>query len=263
LSTDRTAALRRERAEWLSFCDSLEPADWARDSAAPGWRVQDVVAHLGSISKAMFTPVALTLLTSKNIERSNDDLVDDRRAWGPERVLTEYRSWSARLARLAGVVLRTPVAGVRIPVGELGRFPVRMVLGNALLFDHHIHLRHDIAPALGRPVPGTDGDRLGLVLGWMFSVLSNQLSAARPAWLDRPVAIELHGAGGGTWLVGPSGLVTQLGAGTGDGAAARIAGSALEFPAWATTRVPWREQDVKLSGDEALATRFLDAMNVV
>ena len=263
MSTDRTAALRRERAEWLSFCDSLDAADWTRDSAAPGWRVQDVVAHLGSISKAMFTPAALTLLTSKNIERSNDDLVDDRRAWAPERVLTEYRSWSARLARLTGVVLRTPIAAVRIPVGELGRFPVRMVLGNALLFDHHIHLRHDIAPALGRPVPGTDDDRLGLVLGWMFAVLSNQLTAARPAWLDRPVAIELHGDGGGTWLVGPSGLVTQLGAATGDGAAARIAGSALEFPAWATTRVPWREQDVKISGDEALATRFLDAMNVV
>ena len=35
----------------------------------------------------------------------------------------------------------------------------------ALVFDHHTHLRHDMAPALGRPVPGTDANRMA----WCWS----------------------------------------------------------------------------------------------
>ncbi|MFJ4979234.1 hypothetical protein ACIP6X_28525 [Streptomyces coeruleorubidus] len=59
---------------------------------------------------------------------------------------------------------RTPVARVRVRLAELGRCPMGLMIGGALVFDQHTHLRHDMAPALGRPVPPTDADRMRAVL---------------------------------------------------------------------------------------------------
>jgi hypothetical protein len=44
---------------------------------------------------------------------------------------------------------------------------------------------------------------------------------------------------------------------------AHITGLAEEFPVWGTRRQPWRDHDLKLEGDEAYATRFLDAVKIV
>ncbi|HEY2096347.1 MAG TPA: maleylpyruvate isomerase N-terminal domain-containing protein [Pseudonocardia sp.] len=256
VSLDRAAALRREHAEIVRFCRQLGDEEWRAPSAAPGWRVQDVVAHLGGSCHAIFTPTSLKLLSSKDIERTNDVLVARRRDWESARVL-----------------------------GELGRFPAAVLLSSAFLFDQHTHLRHDIAPALGRPAPETDGPRMSLVLEWMFAVLGNQLRAARPPWLTRPISISLAGAGGGRWRIGVDGGVTAVdtavdravdtavgpavGADVGTAAGAdrdsvtHIAGAAAEFPGWATLRAPWRERDVRIEGDEALGAALLDHMNVV
>ncbi|MDT7636618.1 MAG: hypothetical protein QOC83_906 [Pseudonocardiales bacterium] len=285
VSLDRAAALRREHAEIVRFCRRLGDEEWRAPSAAPGWRVQDVVAHLGGSCHAIFTPTSLKLLSSKDIERTNDVLVARRRDWEPARVLGEFERWGRRLATLTSVLSRTPVARVPAPLGELGRFPAAVLLSSAFLFDQHTHLRHDIAPALGRPAPETDGPRMSLVLEWMFAVLGNQLRAARPPWLTRPISISLAGAGGGRWRIGVDGGVTAVGpaVGTAAGAAVgtaagadvgtaagadrdsvtHIAGAAAEFPGWATLRAPWRERDVRIEGDEALGAALLDHMNVV
>ncbi|HEV7788197.1 MAG TPA: maleylpyruvate isomerase N-terminal domain-containing protein [Pseudonocardia sp.] len=290
MTLDRAAALRREHAEIVRFCRQLGDEEWRAPSAAPGWRVQDVVAHLGGSCHAIFTPTSLKLLSSKDIERTNDVLVARRRDWEPARVLGEFERWGRRLGTLTSVLSRTPVARVPAPLGELGRFPAAVLLSSAFLFDQHTHLRHDIAPALGRPAPATDGLRMSLVLEWMFAVLGNQLRAARPPWLTRPISISLAGAGGGRWRIGVDGGVTAVGVtavggtavgGTavgGDGgvtavggtavgtdrdSVTHIAGAAVEFPGWATHRAPWRERDVRIEGDEALGTALLDHMNVV
>jgi uncharacterized protein (TIGR03083 family) len=76
---DPVGALRRERSELLRFCADLSLADWQTPSAADGWRVQDVVAHMGSAYRALFGPAALELMRSNDIERTNDALVDHRR----------------------------------------------------------------------------------------------------------------------------------------------------------------------------------------
>ena len=89
-------------------------------------------------------------------------------------------------------------------LAELGRFRVGQLLC-AIVFDTHTHLRHDIAPALGSAVPATDANRMAVVLEWMMAVLSNQLRASQPEWLDRPVSIALSGPGGGCWVVRPDG----------------------------------------------------------
>ena len=260
MTTDRVGALRQERSELLRFCRGLDDAEWQTPSAAPGWRVQDVVAHMGSGCHALFGgPGALQMMRSKDIERANDVLVDQRREWPASRVLAEYERWSGRLIGVFGPLSRTPLGRVRMPLAELGRFSLGQFL-SALVFDHHAHLRHDIAPVLGRPVPGTDADRMAVVLEWMMAVLSNQLRTARAACLDRPVSITLSGPGGGCWVVRPDGTVAP---GSSDGTAAQIDGVAIEFPEWATQRAGWRDRDVAIGGDAEYGARFLDAVNVV
>jgi uncharacterized protein (TIGR03083 family) len=259
VATDRVDALRQERAELLRFCRDLNDADWKTPSAAVGWRVQDVVAHMASACHALFGPEALELARSKDIEHSNDVLVDKRRDWPPSRVLAEYERWSQVLLRVMAVVSQTPLVRAPMRLAELGRFQTGQML-SAIVFDTHTHLRHDIAPALGRTVPGTDGNRMAVVLEWMLAVLSNQLRASRPAWLDRPVSITLTGPGGGCWVVRPDGTIAS---GSPGDTAAQIAGPAIEFPEWATQRIGWRHRDVTVGGDSEYGERFLDAVNVV
>jgi uncharacterized protein (TIGR03083 family) len=259
VANDAVSALRDERSELLIFCRGLSDAEWQTPSAAAGWRVHDVVAHLGSSCHAMFGPAALELMRSNDIERSNDVLVDKRRDWPPSRVLAEYDRWSQVVLRVMGAVSRTPLVRAPMRLAELGRFQTGQLLC-AIVFDVHTHLRHDIAPALGRTVPDTDANRMSVVLEWMMAVLSNQLRAARPTWLDRPVSITLSGPGGGCWVVRPDGTVAPE---SPEGAAVQIDGAATEFPEWATQRAGWRDRDVTVGGDAEYGERFLDAINVV
>ncbi len=256
---DRVRAFKDERAEVLEFCRSLPPADWRMDSCARGWSIQDVVAHMGSGAHAMFGPAAVKLMRGNAIERLNDEMVDIRRSWSPEQVLGEYRRWTGAFATLLGPVTGTPMGGLRLPLAELGRFPLRLFV-SALVFDTYTHLHHDMAPALGRTLPGPDSNRMAVTLEWMMAVLSNQLRADRPSWLDRPVLITLGGAGGGRWLVGTGGSVLPA---TVESGAARIRGAAVEFPEWGTKRAGWRDRDVSLDGDTDYGAKFLDWMNIV
>ncbi|HJQ45634.1 MAG TPA: maleylpyruvate isomerase N-terminal domain-containing protein [Amycolatopsis sp.] len=260
MTHDGVAAVRRERQDMLRFCRDLRPEEWQQASRAVGWRVQDVVAHLGSGCRAMFTPAMLSLLRSPDIERTNDKLVHERRDWSPERVLAEYGRWSGRVVTLASVIARLPVKRVRIPLAELGRFPAGQLLTGALVFDHHTHLRHDVAPVLGRGVPDTDAQRMTVVLNWMFAVLANQLRVAPPVGLPGPVNIVLAGPGSGTWSVSPDGTLLS---GPADAPAAVVSASTLEFPEWATRRAKWQDREVTIEGDQESAVRFLDALNVV
>jgi uncharacterized protein (TIGR03083 family) len=256
---DRGRAFRDERAALLKFCDSLGPADWRMNSRAQGWSVADVVAHLGSACHTIFSPAALAILRGTDIEQSNDDMVDRRRVNNPAQVLREYRRWSRVFATVMTPLSATPLGGVQLPLAELGRFPMRSLV-SAMVFDTHTHLRYDIAPALNRPAPETDANRVAVVLEWMTAVLANQLGASRPAWLERPLSLTLAGPGGGTWRIEPDGSVT---AGQAGPAAAQIAGVATEFPEWGTRRAGWRDRDVTIAGDIDYGTAFLDAMNIV
>lgn len=256
---DRIGALRRERADILRFCNALDDWQWASPSNASEWRIHDVLAHMGSSCRAIFTPAAITMLRSKDIERNNDALVDSRRLWTPNRVLREYQRWSGRLIVLGQLVSHTPLARLQLPLAELGSFRAGVMFTAAMMFDHHTHFRHDMAPALGVCPPDTDPVRMSLVLEWMFAVLSNQLRAGCPDWFAQPVVITLTGAGGGTWTVGADGEVAPLR----DPAPVHIAGVAVEFPEWATKRVDWRMRDVQIDGDVEYGTTFLDWLNIV
>ena len=89
MANDPVGALRRERSALLTFCRDLSDAGWQTPSAAAGWRVQDVVAHMGSAYRALFGPAALELMRSTDIERTNDVLVG---------VTTEFPEWGTQRA---------------------------------------------------------------------------------------------------------------------------------------------------------------------
>jgi uncharacterized protein (TIGR03083 family) len=261
---DRIEALRRESDAVLRFCADLSPEEWNAPSRAAGWRVRDVIAHLAAGSRLMFSLDVIELMRTRQVERFNDKLVADRQDMSPAEILSEYRTWGSRVARLLGLVGHGPVGSMPLRVGELGWYPARLV-ASALTFDAHTHLRHDVAPALERPVPPSDGRRMAVALEWLLALLE-QLNADQRAWLDRPLGLHLTGDGGGTWRLIPTGrgrLKVAAGTGAPDGTAGTISGSALDFPAWATRRTSWRACAVTIEGDSDYATRFLDTVHLV
>lgn len=262
MTSDRVSAFRAEREAVLDYCRDLTAAEWSAPSLAKGWTNQDVVAHLAAGVRALLTPEAIKMMRAKQIERSNDVAVDVRRANPPAQVLDDYGVWSKRAASALTAFSAPGIGGVRLPVGELGWHPLRIFPG-MFVFDWHTHLRHDIAPALDRPVPGTDDLRMTAITEWMLALLQH-FARTTMGWLDQPIALTLDGPGGGTWRIeagGPAPLTVVPGEAA--DAAVHIIARSLEFPVWSTTRRPWRECDVTIAGDADLGARFLDALNLV
>lgn len=253
------AALRAERAAMLEFTSSLSDEEWVAPSAAAGWRIADVVAHIGATARNCYTPPGLDTLRATSLEQLNEGPVDRRRGWSRAQVMAEYTRATRRATTLLDLIRRTPAARLRIPLAELGRYPLGLLIGGALVFDHHTHLRHDMAPALGRPTPATDADRMRAVLTWMLAVLSNQVGQAPVAGLDARVALMLTGPGGGTWWIDEAGVLTP----SNGPVAAHVTAPALTFPDWGTQRSSWRDHDVTVTGDTELATHLLDTVNVI
>ncbi|MGH8974020.1 MAG: maleylpyruvate isomerase family mycothiol-dependent enzyme [Acidimicrobiia bacterium] len=262
MAIDRVGALRREREDLLAFCRLLGDDEWKAPSRCEGWSVQDVLAHLTGIVHGVFTPWLLKVMRTKNVERNNDADVEARRGRTPAEVLAEYETWSGRVPTLMQAGQLPGLAAMPFPLGDIGRYPLALIT-SALVFDTHTHLRHDVAPALGRPSPPTDEGRMAAVVEWMLAVMA-QLNRQTLSFMDRPVLLTLEGPGGGTWAIErkPGGKIAAT-SGPCVGAVAHITGVAEEFPVWGTHRQPWRDHDLKLEGDEEHAARILDAIKVV
>jgi hypothetical protein len=224
---------------------------------------QDVLSHLAAAGHGVFTPWMLRLMASKNVERSNDADAELRRGGPPEDVVAEYEKWSGRMAGLLSLAQRPPLARVPFKLGELGVYPLALV-ASAVVFDTHLPLHHDMAPAVGRALPPPTPDTLAVINEWVLEAIP-KMCRERLAFLDRPVTIRLDGPGGGSCGVVPrsAGAPARIEPAPVPGSAATVMAGAAEFALWATRRRPWRDQDVKIDGDEAYASRFLDAVTVV
>jgi uncharacterized protein (TIGR03083 family) len=256
------AALRAERVAVLQFFRNLSPEEWNAPSGCPGWTVKGVLCHMSAAFHGCFTPWFIGLMRTDNLERSSDRDVEKRAGWPPEKVLAEYRFWSARYLSIQPIMAATGLNHVKIPLGELGRYPMG-IFPAAFTFDHHTHLRHDVAAALGKTPPPIDAERMAVALEWMIAGIPQMCREAMRT-IDGPVDLTLNGAGGGTWGLSPSptGLL-KIHPGGAPGAEALIIGNTDEFVLWGTTRESWREHEVKIDGNIDLGEQFLDALNIV
>jgi uncharacterized protein (TIGR03083 family) len=261
--TQRLAALRRERAQLVDYLKALTPVEWEAPSAADGWTVRDVVAHLGATTLSLLGPGMRQVLTASSAEAFNDDQVEKRSSWPVEKVVSEFIRTSAMATHMLRFTTRRPLASVRVPIAELGSYPMGLT-PSLLIFDWHLHLRHDIAPAIGKPAPATDSERMAAVLEWMFAGME-QMNRNSMNWVKEPLSIELTGLAGGCWRIDPASGAGLRVSPCADGSATeiQIQGSADQFPSWATNRTSWRTADLTLSGDTEYAIRFLDSLNIV
>jgi uncharacterized protein (TIGR03083 family) len=259
---DRIAAVRKERDDVVALCRTLSPEEWATPSRCEGWTVQDVVSHMSAIAHGVFTPWMLKFMSTKSIERNNDKDAETRRSWAPDQVLAEYDKWSNRMAKLLALGQLPPLSKAPFKVGELGVYPMALV-ASASVFDTHIHLHHDLAPALDRTLPDPGPETTAVINEWVLAGIPKMCKEPL-AFMDRPVTITLDGPGGGSWGVvpGAGGKAGRIEPAPVSGSAATITANPQEFALWATHRRPWRDH-VKIEGDEAYATRFLDAVRVV
>jgi uncharacterized protein (TIGR03083 family) len=259
---ERLNELRGIRAEVIDFCDVLSAADWMAPSKADGWRVRDVIGHLGSTCKLLLSPRVLSAMFSNSVERLNDQSVDDRRDWPIERVVGEFDSCSRRLLAAFSVAARGPLAAIRVPVAGLGVYPLRL-FPSMLVFDWDTHLRLDVASAIGKCVPPASAKRSAVALEWMIAGIE-QMNRATMDWVDRPLGLTLRGGSGGCWRIDAAGKgKLRVRPGATAGTVAQISGDTAEFPSWATNRFPWRDAKVDIDGDIDYATRFLDTLNVI
>jgi uncharacterized protein (TIGR03083 family) len=179
------AAIRECRDQIASMCSPLSVSQWKAPTALPGWDVQDVVAHLGSLDGLLLgraepphDGVAPASPWVRNpLGELNEALVDRRRAWSPAEVLAEFRETSElRLQHLEALTEADLEVDVAAPSG--GTVPQRRFLG-IRLWDFVVH-ELDIAEALGDEAR-VDSPGATRVLDEMTFLLPRALGKARAA----------------------------------------------------------------------------------
>jgi uncharacterized protein (TIGR03083 family) len=261
MTSEAVIALGNERREVLELCRSLSDDEWALPSDCAGWSVQDVIAHMASTVHPSLS--LLKAFTLPNVEDANEVLVGQRRSMTPAEQLREYETWSGRSLRFLGMMQRQPLASVPLPLADLGAHQAHW-LANAAVFDHYTHLRVDLLRPTGpidRPAPPSDPMRLRPTIAWLVELLPG-LADDSLAWLDAEVDLRLVGPGGGTWAFTRRSGKLELASSAGDAAAATITSTTPEFVIWSTKRRDWRERDVEIKGDDAIAARVLDAIHI-
>jgi uncharacterized protein (TIGR03083 family) len=247
---------------------ALDAAEWAADSACAGWRVQDVVAHMGATMKLMVDPDPMPPLPEgvepPGAEQAAEAMVSPRKQWTPEEVLAEFEHYRDGFLAFLAAVQEEPAASAVNDLGDLGSHPTH-IFSDMFCFDHYCHVVFDICAPDGpvtRTPPAPDHDVLGPAVEWMLAGLPamcrDQLT------VTAPLVLELTGAGGGSWLIGPpdsDGLVSVAPGSSGE-AAASVHSTAHDFVSWGTKRSDWRSA-CRIEGDAEYAATVLDAINVI
>ena len=264
MSQQGLVASRSLAEQYAGVVAALRPEHWAAPSRCAGWSVQDLVAHTGSNFRVLVEPPEAPAepVPGMTAERAMDLLVDARRGWSAEQVRQEFEDYRAPALDVLEALQDEPLATSPMTIHELGTYPMA-ALADAFAFDLYCHLRVDLLAPSGPvelPVPPATDDQLGPAVGWMLTGLP-QMCPAVGDLLERPVALRLTGPGAGEWTLhrGDTGLEVRPGA---SGAAAVVTSTAHDLVLWGTRRTDWR-QCVAVEGDEALAARVLDAVDVV
>lgn len=267
MTVQAMAAWKLVRDQLDEVLDSLAHEEWLRLSACPGWRVRDVVAHLGASARAAIDPLpeppdAAPL--PDNRERQHDVFVLRRNEWSVQRVLEEYRTYGPKVFDLVAGFQDEPTASAPFTVPGLGVYPMH-ALANGQVFDYYCHLRHDLlrpAGAIERALPQPEHETVYAAVQWMMWGLPQMQGDALDATVTAPVTIRLSGPGESEWTVtrpDPTGGLVVEERGGGD---VVVDSDAHAFIAWGTTRRNWR-LDCTITGPGQLAVPLLDALDIV
>jgi uncharacterized protein (TIGR03083 family) len=228
-------SLRADRAALLDICADLTAHEWDASSGCAGWRVQDVVAHMGALFWLAVDPSVLPDTTGVPTEQAQDLCVEARRSWSSAQVLDDYAGVSAK-AIDAMAALETQ--DFELALGDLGTYHASL-LPNAYTFDHYTHIRADLFAPRG-PLSGPPpADELRLVptIDWIEAAAPQQ-NAAALAGLAGSIELVVTGTAARTFTVGDGPV------------AARVECTAHDLVLWATQRATWDDVPVAATGDD-------------
>ncbi len=254
---DRTVEVARTFSE----------AEWIAPSACAGWRVRDVIAHLGAGARNLIDPLVVPddrLPLPANREREHDVHVDIRRSWTIPEVLEEFEQFGAQRLERMPSFQEEPLASNEIKVPGLGTYPLHAV-ANGLAFDYFCHLYHDIVEPAGpvqRELAAPDHAEMLPVVQWMMWGLPQMQGPELDGSLLEPITIRLTGPGESEWTVRHGDPTGPLMVETGGGAEVVATSTAVDFVSWGTGRSSWYTA-CEVEGDPAVATAFFSTLNIV
>lgn len=251
-------ALRAEQQRALDLFAGLSAAEWAAPSGCAGWRVQDVAQHMASVFHSIADPSSIEGGTSSDVEQNAEVPVQARRDWTPDQVVAEYVEWSEKGIGALAMMQEPGMAEMVIALANLGSHPMH-ILGNAIVFDHYCHLRHDIGAAVDRAAAlPRDPAALAATVDWMLAGVPQMCTAALADCTQgvNLVFSDLDGAG---YTLAPGAPLWIVTSGV-DAALPAVITSAHDFISWGTKRADWRTMDVRADG---AAAATLDAINVI
>lgn len=263
MSREALDSMTRSVAEVKQVITTFTAEEWARPSGCDGWTVKDLVAHMSSNYKEVVEPSpSPSDPPDLSAEQMMDLLVEPRASWSNEQVRDEYLAYCDGAVAAMGALQEEPLASTVIPLADLGSYPMHQ-LADAYAFDHYCHLRIDLLKPNGpiaRQVPAADDALVGPAVQWMLTGLP-QMQPGLERQLTGRLRLDLTGPGGGDWdLVRiDEQIVVEPATGDPD---ATVSSTAHDFVLWGTVRVPWREL-CTVTGEESIASTFLDALNIV
>jgi uncharacterized protein (TIGR03083 family) len=262
MSKAAVAPLNTEAGRVLALIDSLTDAEWNTPSGCAGWRVQEVVAHMGAVYRSICGDPSIPSDPSGDAERSADLAVEQRKGWTPAQVAEEYREWAPKGIAALTALQDPPMADTVVPLGNLGAHPMH-ILGNAIVFDHYCHLRHDIGAAIPRAAAlPQDPDALAAILDWMLMGLPQMCAAALSKAPQQIVNLHFTGVAQGDFVLAPGTDLWTVTAGTHAGAPT-LTSSAHDFVSWGTQRADWRKTSTLTGNGAEAAAAVLDAINII
>jgi uncharacterized protein (TIGR03083 family) len=259
------ASARLSVAQLEHVIDHVDDEQWELPSACNGWRVIDVVAHLGALAHEAVDPPEPDPTWPKNRERYHDMRVDQRRGWSRAEVVDEWLIYAPRQLDLLASGQELPRAGEPVEVPGLGTYP-RHLLANTMAFNVLCHLRYDMLVPDGPlrfDLPAVTDDLIAPAVEFMLAGLPQMQGSELVDAVGVPIVLVLTGPGATVATVlpadGPRGRLTVV---PGAEGSTWITSAATDFIAWATTRKTWRDY-CHVTGDASAAALFLDRLNIV
>ncbi|WP_458315742.1 maleylpyruvate isomerase N-terminal domain-containing protein [Mycolicibacterium brisbanense] len=259
------AAARLGTAQLNHLIPQISARQWELPSACAGWRVIDVVAHLGALAHEAVEPPAPDPTVPTNRERYHDLRVDQRRNWSHAEVIDEWVMYAPRQLALLESAQTPPRADDPVDVPGLGSYP-RHLLANTMAFNVFCHTRYDVlAPdgplPFGLPPP-TD-EQVGPAVEFMLAGVPQMQGFDLNPTVTVPLVLELTGPGTMTVTILPADRPDErLKIVAGGHGEVVIRSTAMAFIAWGTTRKPWRDY-CSISGEAVSAIPFLDRLNII